>query len=308
MSWRDLGLVCPIVKRSPWMASHAYVPTIFDRGAVLRIFCAFWDDYRVGRIGYIDIDKNEPEKVLSISGAPVMKLGEEGSFDANGQTPLSIVCTSDRVIRLYYAGWKTDERLRYRLFTGLAFSYDQGETFIKHGREPVIGPTVAHPQVRTGGMVMNEGGRYRTWFAESVGSIVRSGVVVPTYQLSHMVSDDGIVWPDSAMPCFSVVPGSIFGYGRSAIWRDSSGFFRGLFSVRREQLGYTIGYSVSADGIVWNKIDFKGQMAFSPSSCIDQEQEVMFPSLYHFSDGRILMAYNGLGYGMQGLRLAIWGE
>ncbi len=116
---------------------------------------------------------------------------------------------------------------------------------------------------------------------------MRSGVVVPAYQLSHMISDDGIIWPDYAVRCFAVVPDLIFGYGRSAIWRDKSGIFRGLFSVRREKLGYTIGYSTSADGIAWNDIDFNGEMAFSPRNCIDQEQEVMFPSLYHFSDGRI---------------------
>ncbi len=58
------------------MASHAYVPTIFERDGALRIFCAFWDYGRIGRIGYIDIDKNEPKKVLAISGSPVMALGE----------------------------------------------------------------------------------------------------------------------------------------------------------------------------------------------------------------------------------------
>lgn len=305
MTWRDLGLIFPVCDLAAWAASHAYVPTLLALDDRIRVFAAFWDVNRVGRLGFVDLDRADPERILGHSREPILSLGPEGSFDARGQTPLSVLWDGSE-LRLYYAGWQADPVYRYRLFTGLATSRNGGDSFIRYSDDPVIGPTAEHPQVRTGGMVMKEDGRYRTWFAESIGSIEHGGKAVPAYTLSHMTSEDGIAWPDRAQVCFPVVPGVIFGYGRSAIWRQPDGSYHGLFSVRREIEGYTIGHATSPDGLSWNPLDLEGGMAFTPAHCIDGPQEVMFPSLHFQADGTVLMVYNGRDFGREGVRAAVW--
>src|SRR5436853_5132191 len=105
MSWTDLGLIFRVERLSNWAQSHAYVPTALDLGDRIRVYAAFWDAHKHGRLGYIDVDGDDPTKVLSFSSQPILADAGPGCFDSNGVTPLSIV-RDGSTLRLYYAGWR----------------------------------------------------------------------------------------------------------------------------------------------------------------------------------------------------------
>jgi len=284
--------------------SHAYVPTAFVLKDRIRVFAAFWDADRRGRLGYIDVDQDNPERVYGVSSTPVLPDPLPGHFDSDGVTPLCITNVGGE-IRLYYAGWRRLEGrgTRYTLFTGLAIS-DDGAHFRRHQDDPIIGPGQSDSTVRTGGFVMRDGDQWRCWFADFVENINVNGKVTPSYRLATMESPDGLNWPAQSSEVFPTIRGQIFGYGRSAVWKDN-GRYKGLFSVRRNEGGYrSIEYAESDDGCEWSPFD-AGGMSFPGSATVDGQSQVAFPSLI-FQDRRILMFYNGDGFGRDGLRAAIW--
>jgi hypothetical protein len=301
MAWQDLGLIFGVTGQRPWMISHGYVPTAIRLQDRIRIFAAFWDADMVGRCGYVDVDAADPTRVLGFSAEPVLDVGAPGAFDEHGVTPMSVVRLPDE-LRLYYAGWRRDPEVRYRLFTGLAVSRDDGLTFHRHGGAPVLGPTGTHDLVRTG-FITRIGDRWQAWSAQSEGLVDLNGKPTPTYGLGFMESSDGLAWPATAEPCLGVTPGDIVGYGRSAVWREASGLYQGLFSVRRIG-GYSIEHATSADGRTWSALSSEG-LGFPPRLTTPRQAETMFPSLVETPAGRV-MFYNGDHFGREGVRAAIW--
>ncbi|MDH5723732.1 MAG: hypothetical protein OEY94_10495 [Alphaproteobacteria bacterium] len=314
MSWKDYGVIFKVDDLAPWAKSHFYVPTAISLGDVIRVYGAFWDENNYGRLGYVDLDANDPSKVIEFSRKPILDDAPQGLFDCDGVTPLSIVKEDDE-LRIYYAGWQkfnqTDKR--YTIFTGLVISYDNGLTFQRFSNDPVIGPRTDKETVRTGGFTQIFQGNnasehvWRTWIATHVKDVDLNGKVTPAYNLETMISKDGKEWPDKQEVVFPIKENEILGYGRSAIWKDDVvGKFKGLFSVRSwDARYYGIYYSESYDGLEWDELSLDNRMSFSVSDTCDNQSEVCFPSLIH-QDNRIFMFYNGNDFGKEGLRLAIW--
>lgn len=304
MPWNDLGLIFRVDRLSEWAHSHAYVPTALDLGDHIRVYAAFWDANKHGRLGYIDVDGDDPTKVLAFSADPILSDAEPERFDSDGVTPLSIV-RDGSALRLYYAGWRRlrDQEARYTLFTGLAVSRN-GERFERYQVDPVLGPTKANSFVRTGGFFMRDAGRWRCWFADFVENVRINDAATPSYCLATLDSHDGIHWPDQAQEVFPVIPGHVFGYGRGAVWK-SKGRYKGLFSVRYLDGGYrSINYSESPDGYRWAPLSDRG-LAFTPRDSCDEQSELAFPTLV-LRDDRMFMFYNGDNFGRDGLRAAVW--
>jgi hypothetical protein len=140
------------------------------------------------------------------------------------------------------------------------------------------------------------------WFADFVENTMIGGKVTPSYSLSVIESDDGISWPDVGIKVFDVND-QIFGYGRSAIWREDDRYI-GLFPIRYRDGGYrNIEYSESSDGIRWNPLSMS-RFAFGPQHTCDRQQEVCFPSVIR-QESQIILFYNGNQFGRDGLRCAV---
>lgn len=304
MGWQDCGIIFTVNNLYDWAISHCYVPTALNLNDRIRIYAAFFDNNKHGRLGYIDLDANVPTKVLGISTYPIIKDANGNAFDSHGVTPLSITLSANQ-IRLYYAGWKRFEleNKRYTIFTGLAIS-DNGDTFQRYSDECILGPRNENDQVNTGGVVLPVENGWRMWLASHNRMLNINGKQLPAYDLCTTFSDDGVTWNNCTKKVFEVVDHAIMGYGRSAIWREN-GMFHGLFSVRGWDSKYKdLFYSTSTDGIKWQPLSLKG-MAFRASQTIDAQNEVCFPSIIQ-QESRTLMFYNGNDFGREGLRLAIW--
>jgi len=306
MSWTDQGLIFNVDNLEPWAHSHCYVPTAIELRDRIRVFGAFWNENKHGRLGYVDVDKNNPTEILSYAKTPILQDSKPGMFDSNGVTPLSVVKT-DGDIRLYYAGWQKFEEAgkRYTIFIGLCVSKDGGKTFTRHQDTPVIGPRHDKETVRTGGFVLHTEKEWRIWLATFEKNITVNSVTTPSYNLETMTSLDGINWPNEQTEIYPVQDNKIMGYGRGAVWVEN-GIYKGLFSVRSWDARYhSIDYAESADGMDWSSPSATHKMAFPAAATKDGQTEVCFPSLIHQKD-RILMFYNGNDFGAEGLRLALF--
>ena len=114
-------------------------------------------DGTVGRIGYVDLDADDPARVLRVSPRPVLDIGAPGAFDENGILPTAVVPHQGKLY-LYYVGYQLGQQVRYYQFQGLAVSADGGESFQRVRRTPVLERSDAEMLNRTSAFVMRDDG------------------------------------------------------------------------------------------------------------------------------------------------------
>lgn len=308
MAWQDKGVIFKVDQLMDWAHSHAYLPTAIKLQDRIRVFVAFWDQHNYGRLAFIDVDKDNPERVLGYSKAPLVADSELGKFDCDGVSPLSIL-EQDEQLHLYYAGWRkgrTPTEARYYLFVGLLISKDSGLSFQRFQDEPVIGPRTTKEEVRAAASMIKLEHEYLCLLGTQKYTHHEFAKPLPVYDLEYTCSTDGINWSSQQFPIFQHKVHERLGFGRPAVWYDKTIGYHGLFPVRRWDGRYSdMLYSQSCNGKSWTPLSLE-QRAFSAEMTRDQQSEVTCPSLVSLCSGEIAMFYNGDLFGKDGLRLAIW--
>jgi hypothetical protein len=300
-AWQKLGRVYDGAGNAPWAESHAYLPTPGCAAAGrLPVYCAALSADRVGRVGRIDLDAADPLRVVRPLHGPVLDVGPPGSFDDSGVSPTCIVEDAGATL-LYYFGWQRSVRVPYLLFGGLAISHDGGETFARCGDAPILDRTAAEPFGRSAPMVLRDGPYYRMWYVSVLGWIAWKGALVPTYDIRHLVSDDGRDWRGDGEVCVAPRRPDEFGLGRPWVARGGPGF-QMWFSIRSLSHPYRLGYAESADGLRWTRLDDRAGLAASDAGW-DSEM-VCFAAVRQVGDRRY-MFYNGNDHGATGFGCAV---
>ena len=298
MRWRRLGRVYVAQGERDWQQTHAYCPTPLPLAdGRLRVLVAFLDADRAGRVGWVDVDPEAPTRVLGVATRPALDIGEAGAFDDSGVTPLSAVRLPDGRVRLYYAGWQLGVRVRYFLFTGLAESEDDGETFHRVARAPVLDRSDGELHVSTGGHVRPDGEGWRMWYAG--GSEWRSDK--PRYALRHVRSRDGVIWPGEGEEVLAPQGEDELGFGRPGVLMQDDRW-RMWYSLRTLSLGYRLGYAESGDGEAWERRDAEAGLDPAPSGW---DSEMVCLSALQVTPAGILLLYNGNNYGETGFGVAV---
>jgi hypothetical protein len=306
ISWRKLGLVYSASGTFAWASSHAYCPTpiLLDSGRRVRVLCAFLDSDRIGRCGWVDIAAHDPGRVLAVSERPVLDTGRPGTFDEHGVTPLSIVRLDDGALRLYYAGWQRGVGVRYSLFTGVAESRDEGDSFTRVSEAPVLDRSDGELHVRSSGLVLPDGDGWRMWYAGGSDWIRAGSNSRPRYALMTIRSTDGLAWPRVGVVCLEPRDDEL-GFGRPGILRGN-GILRMWYGRRELSGAYRLGYATSGDGFAWRRDDAHANLPLGGPGAWDSEM-VGLSSLLETPRGTYLF-YNGNGYGATGFGVAIADE
>lgn len=302
MGWQKLGRVYVAAGEHDWMRSHAYCPTsmLLDEERI-RVFVAFLDGEKVGRVGYVDVSAENPLEVLEVSQRPVLDVGEPGCFDDSGVTPLSL-CDADDGLRLYYAGWQLGVGVRYFLFLGLAVSSDGGASFERASRAPVLERSDAEPLIRTGAHVQHDGARWRMWYAGGDSWVPDGDKEVPSYPLRYLESEDGIEWGPSGEVCLEPQPGSEIGFARPGVLADAERL-RMWFSIRPVGgRGYRLGYAESAEGRQWERLDDRAGIDVSEDGW---DSEMIGLSCLQPTKYGTYLFYNGNNFGETGFGAAL---
>jgi hypothetical protein len=299
--WRKLGLVYVASGEQPWAQSHAFIPTSFLLNEeTIRVYVAFVDRDRIGRIGYVDVSARDPKHILSVSPHPVLDIGLGGTFDDNGVTPVCLLAAGNKLY-LYYVGWQLGVRVRYYLFVGLARSTDQGKTFSRVSEAPILDRCDGELFVRTACHVMPEENSWRMWYIGGDQWITVGGKEVPTYSLRHMRSESALDWRSRAETCLTPEAPDEYGFGRPFIRKKAVGYEM-WYSIRTRSKGYRLGYAESADGVSWTRKDSEVGIDVSPTGW-DSEM-ICFACLQETKYGTY-MFYNGNNYGETGFGVAV---
>jgi hypothetical protein len=300
MRWRKLGLVLRPREAEDWSRTHAMIPVpVLVDERTLRVYFSSCDADGRSRPGFVELDARDPTRVLRGPVGPLLDLGEPGAFDQDGVAACAVV-RDGADWRLYYVGFETGTRARYRLLTGLAVSHDSGESFVRAQRTPVLERTDAERLFRCGPFVAPADAGYRMWYCAGSDWTRVGAKDLPTYQLRVSDSRDGISWPSEGQRSLELSDPDEHGFGRPWVVRDADRY-RMFFSVRRRSFGaYRLAYAESADGITWQR----GPLGLDVSETGWDSEAVMYSAVVD-AGGRRLCFYNGNGFGRDGFGVAV---
>ena len=300
MKWRKMGLIHAPRGDLWWAKSHAYLPTadVID-DQVIRVYFASLDENRYGRIGYVDLDVNDPQCILYEAREPVFDVGVLGTFDDSGVSPSCIIHIDDTRY-LYYVGWQRCERVPYMLFTGLATGDDGGD-FSRVSQTPVLDRTNDEPFLRSAPIVLLEAGVFRLWYVSGTRWMDVNGIQYPNYVVRYADSDDGIRWRSHNHICIDFENEAEFGFGRPWVVKEQN-IYRMWYSIRSRTSPYTIGYAESSDGIGWTRKDREVGIQRSESGW---DSEMICFSCVVDVKGKQYMFYNGNRHGATGFGCAV---
>jgi len=310
MKWIKKGVIFRVDNQYDWMSHHACVPVAdFVDGKVLRIYFGPRDSQGRTRTTFIEVDANDPCRVLYVHDRPVLDLGKLGAFDDSGVMPSSIVTHNHRKF-LFYIGWNQGVTVAYRNSIGVAVSDDGGVTFSRLFEGPIVDRNRYEPYFCASPFVMLDGDQWKLWYASSTGWTVVNDRPEPLYQIKYADSADGINWNRYASPCIEYTfEGEA--NARPCVLKDNGLYrmwycFRGSVNYRTDKnQSYRLGYAESADGMFWNRLDnLVG---------IDRSDEgwdsimIEYPFVYEHAGMKHLL-YNGNGFGETGIGYAVLQE
>ncbi|MFQ5921377.1 MAG: hypothetical protein ACE5M4_00895 [Anaerolineales bacterium] len=301
MKWLKQGLIYVPDGESWWAKSHAFNPTaeVIDN-QVLRVYFASLDENRYGRIGYVELDADNPQRILYETREPVLDTGEAGTFDDSGVNPSCIISVEDKKY-LYYIGWQRCERVPYMLFAGLAISDDNGLTLEKYSRTPILDRTIDEPFSRSAPFVLSDDGTLKMWYWSCVKWSKGESGVHYNNVIRYATSKDGIRWSTHKHVCVEPDFVDEYSVGRPWVIKDGQ-LYKMWFSIRSFKKLYTIGYAESADGVSWVRKDAEVGIGKSDSGW-DSEM-ICFPCVVDVRERRY-MFYNGNQQGLSGFGYAI---
>ena len=302
MKWEKLGLVFAPDGSNAWAKTHAMVPTpVILPDGTLRVYCTCCDDAFIGRTGYVDLDPDDPRKVIAISPQPVLDIGADGCFDENGVIACSVTATPDGLV-MFYAGYELGTKIRYRLLTGAALSLDGGSTFQRMKTTPVLERTPQELYFRCGPFVVYADGKFKLWYIGGSDWLEVNGKSMPVYELSYLESMSAICWPSQAVRALSITEEDEHGFGRPWVVQRAADDYQLFYSIRKKSVAaYRMGYASSKDGLHWRRQDDLIGLDISAEGF--DSKAIMYAAVI-LVKGVTYCFYNGNDFGRDGFALA----
>lgn len=295
--WKKRGLFIEPDRQRWWSRSHGMIPTPLDLGnGRHRIYFSGRNDNNQSCIGWAEVDLNEPVRITRMSEEPVLTPGDLGCFDDNGVTPSCCLRHRDGTLALYYIGWNPGSTVRMHLFGGLALSRDDGNSFTRWSRAPIIERCPTDPFLNTAPFVVDTGDEYRMYYVSGTGWRHKD---LPRYNIKMARSDDGRHWRRDGHVCIDFRNDAENALARPYVIHDD-GRWKMWFASKGD--AYRLGYAESEDGVEWHRNDDLAGLDVSESG-FDSDMVEYAAVIRHA--GRRFMFYNGNNYGYDGIGLAV---
>ncbi len=305
MRWIKKGLIFKTESQHEWMHSHAQCPTAIVLEDRIRIFFSARGKDGQSLPTFIDVERDDPRKIIAINPKPVLEKGRKGTFDENGIIPSYFISIEDKLY-FYYAGWSQCKNVPYKNFTGLATSENGGSTFKKVSEAPVFTLNHFDPLSATGPCIIYRNNEFIAIYSTGIDWIEIDGKLEHTYLLTYAVSSDGIQWKPSGKIIINPEDELIAHCKPTVIEKD--GVFHLWFSKRGSKnfrnagdTAYRLGYASSTDYINWRRDDSK--VGIDVSSEGWDSDMICYPHIVQAGD-KYYMFYNGNGFGKSGFGFA----
>ena len=310
--WKKLGKVFDPLDQveDNWMKVYAQSPSVIINKDYIRVYFSSREkpDHKglyVSRLGYIDLDKNNLFKIINVCAHPILPLGERGTFDEFGTYPVSVIKTGDS-FRAYYAGWTRCESVPINAAIGLAESFDNGNTFKKVGKGPILSYSPDEPFVLGSPRIKKFNNIWYLFYSSGKAWIKTESVPQPMYKIRMATSIDGINWikfgkdllPNVLEDNECQASAEVFYY---------EGRYHMFFSYRynlgylEENRGYKIGYAQSKDLQNWVRDDGKAGIEKSDNGW--DSESISYPNIFELNN-KMYMFHQGNNMGKNGFGLA----
>jgi hypothetical protein len=300
LTWQKRGRIYAPDASFWWAKSYAHSPTPYLMDDCIRVYYAGLDENHYGRIGYVDLEKDNPSQIRYIAPEPILDLGDLGTFDDCGLVP-SFLMKKDDSFYLYYSGFQRTERVPYMLFAGMAMSRD-GIHFERYSQSPILDRNPEELFLRSAPTILFEDGLYKLWYASAVGWTTVNGQPYPQYHIRHAHSRDAIHWQTEAAPSIDFGDDDEFGLARPWIFKENNQYTL-WYSIRSRSRPYRVGKAISKDGLNWQRVD--DEISISVSAEGWDSEMICYPTVIELNNQK-LMFYNGNRHGSTGFGYAVW--
>ncbi len=311
--WNKLGRVFnpQDVKGKSWLKKFAQAPCalVFDNFVRVYFSCRPEPDANgmyISYTAYVDLDRKNLFKIINISKEPILQLGELGTFDEFGIYPTSVIRNENKIYA-YYTGHTRCESVPFNTAIGIAISHDNGETFNRIGKGPVLSYTPDEPFVLSGPKIRKYNNKWYLWYIAGKKWIESGGRPEVIYRIRMAHSNDGLNWTKLNRDIIAnrlgeeetqASPDVFFHNGKYHMFFC---FKQATDFRNNKERSYRIGYAFSEDMENWVRDDSKAGIDVSVNGW-DSEM-VAYPHLLQLDDN-IYMFYIGNQVGKYGFGIA----
>jgi hypothetical protein len=308
MKWVKHGLIYALRNDHPWMKTHTQLPIAYPLDEQrLRIYFGTRDAQNRTLPTYIEVATDCLKDILYIHDKPVMALGELGAFDDSGVMPSWIV-RHGNLNYLYYIGWNQGVTVGYRNSIGLAVSDNDGHSFTRLYKGPILDRTITEPHFCAAPCVLIDNGIWRMWYLSCVKWAIYQSNAEPFYHIKYAESEDGVHWRRRGIVCIDFKSPDEAGIVRASVIKRDGQYcmwysYRSYKDYRiNRNTSYRIGYAESDDGLVWTRMDEIVGIDVEEQGW--DSQMIAYPYVYRHKD-QLVMLYNGNGFGQSGIGYAV---
>jgi len=299
MNWQKKGLIFNAVNLSDWQQHTALQPSPIIIGDKIRVFCGFRDEGGISRIGFVDVDAENPTKILGYSNKPVLDIGQPGAFDDNGVVPCAVVQRGKKIY-MYYAGYNLGLTVRFKAFSGLAISEDGGQTFHRYQNNPVMERTNREFLFRAIHSILKVNGHWKVWYGGGNEFIKGKEKTLPVYNIRYTESPDGIDFTKEGEVIIDIED-DMYRVGRPYVIKHKE-YYEMFYGYSSEDCPYRLTYATSEDGKNWTENRKFVELNYGKGEF--DEFMSAYPSVIYYKNN-YYMFYNGNFYGREGFGLAI---
>jgi hypothetical protein len=298
MKWVKRGRIFVRETTEGWWYSHCQAPApILISESIIRVFFGAWDANGISRVNYVDVDSEDPGKVLYVSDEPVLDLGQPGTFDENGIVPMGVGRVGDK-IHLYYTGFQLGHKVSYYMMGGVAVSHDNGQTFRRVSGAPMLDRSDEGLTTRGGPTIICENNVVKMWYSAGTKFEDIGGKPRPTYDIFYQESFDGLCAKSMGSLCLKYDRETEHGLGRPQVSKVNGKYVM-FHTVRTRDMRYNFGCALSDDGLHWDRVPHG--IDFSDNGW--DSKMMYFPYLIQ-SKGKSFLFYNGNNFGETGFGYA----
>lgn len=265
----------------------------------------------LSHVAFVDFNRSMKD-ILTVSSDTVIELGGLGCFDEHGIFPVNILKHDDLVLA-YTTGWNRKVSVSADASIGLAISRNNGLTFEKYGRGPVMSASLSEPFLIGDAFVVSLGGLFHMWYIFGVRWIKQSASEPPdrVYKIAHATSEDGVNWVRNGKQIITDKLGVDECQALPTVF-ERGGMYHMYFCYRQahgfrqhSNQAYRLGYAWSWDMLNWVRDDDQAGIDVSSDGWDSQMQ--CYPHTFTL-DGKVYMLYNGNEFGRAGFGLAVMAE
>lgn len=261
----------------------------------------------VSRIAFVDYDL-EFSRVLNHFRQEVVPLGELGCFDEHGIFPFSPL-RHDGKLLAFTCGWSRRVSVSVETSTGLTVSTDDGLTFQKIGKGPVLTSSLNEPMLVGDSFVRFYNGVFHMWYMYGKYWLPASNTepVARVYKLAYATSTDAINWTRGNGQIMEDILDEHECQALPSVLKLNNKYhmffcYRYATDFRNNpKRGYRLGYAVSDDLKTWRRED--KNMGIGLSNLGWDSEMMCYPHLVQVKD-HIYLLYNGNNFGKYGFGLA----